>query len=272
MYVLCIAQKRQSSARKQQLAATASSSSRLSNGHLVIETKKLPTNNDEQYSNIIPLELHHRSSSIQTNGIDSYSFADIEIASSVNGEQKHINPNATPKSIVSHNRSLATTNLSTCSTQSLLRKLRDKAQVLDGYYQDMSNKKANRPGSSLSSSSNSLLDQSGATPRLFLYRHRSHDSIRKSQRRKYRNFHDTISSDSSRFDLYNDEDNVLRELIRFNNDIDLILSRLEMEGENLSSPQTTTYILSEENHIEQSIDDNQTDDSIVDINPQINDQ
>ncbi|CAF1588144.1 unnamed protein product, partial [Rotaria sordida] len=29
------------------------------------------------------------------------------------------------------------------------------------------------------------------------------------------------------------EDNILRELIRFNNDIDLILSRLEMEGENL---------------------------------------
>src|SRR5690242_7851263 len=42
-----------------------------------------------------------------------------------------------------------------------------------------------------------------------------------------------MSADSSRFNLYADEDNVLRELIRFNNDIDLILSRLEMEGENV---------------------------------------
>ena len=42
-----------------------------------------------------------------------------------------------------------------------------------------------------------------------------------------------MSADSSRFNLYADEDNVLKELIRFNNDIDLILSRLEMEGESV---------------------------------------
>jgi hypothetical protein len=256
---LCVAQKRQSSARKQQLAAAAASP-RISDGHFVTEIEKLPTNNDEQqHSSIIPSEVHNLH-----NGIDSYSFTDIEVASSIN-EQKHINLIATPKSIVSHNHSLATTNLSAYSPESLLRKLVDKAQVLDEYYHDISTKIPHRPcSSSLSSSSNSLLDRSGGTPRLFLYRRQSNDSIRKSRRRKYRNLYDNTSSDGSRFDLYDDEDNILRELIRFNNDIDLILSRLEMEGENLPPQQQINHILSEENH--------PIDDSILNIDPQINDQ
>ena len=205
------------------------------------------------------------------NDIDSYSFTDIEVASSINDENNYIHRSATPKSLISHNHSSVTTNLSAYSTQSLLRKLLDKAQVLDEYYQDMSNKMTNRPASSLASSLNSLIDQSGATPRLFLYRNRSNDNMKKLQRRKYRHFHDNVSSDNSRFDLYNDEDNILRELIRFNNDIDLILSRLEMEGENLHQQQITNHTESEEKYIQQSIN-NSTDDTNLNISPQINEQ
>jgi hypothetical protein len=191
------------------------------------------------------------------NGIDSDSFTDIEVGSSVH-EPKQINPLATPKSIVSHNISLATTNLSAHSTQSLLRKLLDKAHILDEYYQNISN----QPISYFSSSSNSLLGKSNRTSPSFLHRHQSKDNIRKTQRRKYRNLYDNISSDSSRFNLYDDEDNILRELIRFNNDIDLILSRLENEDENLQ--QIVNHPLLDENLIEQTITDS------TDLNPQIN--
>lgn len=59
------------------------------------------------------------------------------------------------------------------------------------------------------------------------------DSTKRSPARRYRQLYENISSDGSRYDLYVDEDNVLRELVRFNNDIDLILSRLDMEGETL---------------------------------------
>ncbi|CAF5055774.1 unnamed protein product, partial [Rotaria socialis] len=79
---------------------------------------------------------------------------------------------------------------------------------------------------SLSPSTNSLLGRNGVTPRSLLHRDQSCESIRKS-RRKRRSLNDNMSADSSRFNLYADEDNVLRELISFNNDIDLILSRLE---------------------------------------------
>jgi hypothetical protein len=279
--ILSVAQKRQSSARKQRLA------SRVSNGHLAIETERLANDNDEQHPTI-PSPSHtesivnysdnpiHNSQSTPllnrshhihnlNNDTDSYSFTDIEVASSTN-EEKRINQNATPKSIISHNISSGTTNLSTYSTQSLLRKLLDKAQVLDEYYNDISNKTAKQPPSSLSSSSHSLLGRSGGTSRPF-HRNRSTDSIQKSQRRKYRNLYDNVSSDSSRFNLYDDEDNILRELIRFNNDIDLILSRLEMEGENLQQQQQ-----SNENLIQQPTTVNPTHQSIPDICPQINDQ
>ncbi|CAF3726833.1 unnamed protein product [Adineta steineri] len=293
------AQKRQSSVRKQQIATTSSSIT-ISNGHLVNEIERLPkiTTNEQQYLNIITTtsEVHNElplkylqsksfSNRLDTishnlnNGIDSYSFADIEIGSSINDEKCPITVSATPKSIISHNRSSMTTNLSAYSTQSLLQKLLDKAQILDDYYQDISTKISKKqPISSLSSSSNSLLDQTNTTPRLFLYRNRSNDSIiRKPPRRKYRHLYDNVSSDSSRFDLYDDEDNILRELIRFNNDIDLILSRLEMEGENLyplqqtTTTTTTNHVPSEEIHIEQSIH-NSIDDCNRSISIQINDQ
>ncbi|UJR16045.1 hypothetical protein I4U23_002959 [Adineta vaga] len=247
------AQKRQSSVRKQQLVTIAT------NGHLSNETEKLSKDikESDHIENFQP-------------SIDSRSLADIEIASSVHDDKyHHRNLSMTPKSISTHKRSSIATNLSAYSSQTLLRKLRDKAQVLDEYYQDISTKLAHRPVSSLSSSSSSLRDPSGATPRLFLYHHRSSDSMKKSQRRNYRQLHSAVSSDSSRFDLYDDEDNILRELVRFNNDIDLILSRLEMEGETLPQLQTTDLLLSEEDQIKSS-NMNATDDSYFDINPKNN--
>ncbi len=257
LLILSIAQKRKSSARKQQLAAET-----VSNGHLVIETDRLLEDNEEQHSSTTPpspsefIKYSHQpirnSQSIpylnQTAPIcnlNTYSFVDIDIASSLN-EQK---ASATPKSIVSHNISLATTNLSTYSTQDLLRKLVDKAQILDEYYKDISNKPKHPPSSSsLSSSLNSLLEKSATSSQAFIHRNQSKDNFKKSPRKKYRNFYDNISSDSSRFNLYTDEDNILRELICFNNDIDLILSRLEMEGENVQQ-QTTNHSLVDENPI-----------------------
>jgi hypothetical protein len=273
----------------------------MSNGHSIIETERLSNDNDEQYSNVTPsslcehktesflnnyshnlirnshsIPLLNRHDNITTrinsipygirglnNGIDSYSFTDIEAASSINedgnNKQKKRKPitindpsvsididrhndddlqSATPKSFVSRDFSSAATNLSAYSTQSLLRRLLDKAHVLNEYYNDICTKTTiqsplspSRKRSS-STSTNSLLGRNGATPRSLLHRDQSNESIRKS-RRKHRGIYDNMSVDSSRFNLYADEDNVLRELIRFNNDIDLILSRLEMEGENV---------------------------------------
>ncbi|CAF4405752.1 unnamed protein product, partial [Adineta steineri] len=143
---------------------------------------------------------------------------------------------ATPKSFASRDFSSVTTNLSAYSTQSLLRRLLDKAQVLNEYYNDVCNKTTIQSPLSISTkrsssiSTNSLLGgRTGATPRSLLHRDQSNESIRKL-RRKHRSIYDNMSNDSSRFNLYADEDNVLRELIHFNNDIDLILSRLEMES------------------------------------------
>ena len=76
-------------------------------------------------------------------------------------------------------------------------------------------------------------------------------------------------------DLYVDEDNVLKELVRFNNDIDLILSRLEMEGESIpqplpppaDTPASSPQILLDEDHAEQT-----RTDSVLDVRPQINEQ
>ena len=136
------------------------------------------------------------------------------MASSIQ-EPKSPNLAPTPKSMISHNLSSATSNLSACSSQTLLRKLLDKAQVLDEYYKDFSHSSRTHRWTSVSSSSNSLLGKSDRTffpPRL-----------------------SSQQSDSSRFDLYPDEDNILRELVRFNNDIDLILSRL-------NNPTTTDHI------------------------------
>ena len=203
------------------------------------------------------------------NGIDAYSFADIEIASSINDDgidrdhrmkslrspdqsvsfdidRQHDEDlqSATPKSFASRDFSSAATNLSAYSTQSLLRRLLNKAQVLNEYYNDICTKTGNsnnqqQQASHTSparkrSSTTSLLGRTGATARSLLHRNQSNESSRKS-RRKHRSVYENISTDSSRFNLYADEDNVLRELIQFNNDIDLILSRLEMEGENLQT-------------------------------------
>jgi hypothetical protein len=274
----------------------------MSNGHSIIETERLSNDNDERYSNVIPpspsqhknepfinnyshhiirnsqsIPLLNRHDNITTrinsipygirglnNGIDSFSFTDIEVASSINDDgnnkQKNLKSiatndksisididrhndddlqSATPKSLASRDFSSAATNLSAYSTQSLLRRLLDKAHVLNEYYNDICTRTTVQPPRlspsrkrSSSTSTNSLLGRTGVTPRSLLHRDQSNESIRKS-RRKNRSIYDNMSADSSRFNLYADEDNVLRELIRFNNDIDLILSRLEMEGENV---------------------------------------
>ncbi|CAF5185256.1 unnamed protein product, partial [Rotaria magnacalcarata] len=192
----------------------------------------------------------------------------IEVIST-NNEEKYVNSSKTSKRFVSNSLSLTTTNLSKYSTQSLLRKLLNKAQVLDEYYNDIVNKTKTQPSHSLSSSINSLLGRSGGMSRPLINRIQSTDSFKRIPRRKFRHLYDTKSMDSSRLDLYVDEDNVLRELIRFNNDIDLILSRLEMEGENLQQP-SINHSLLDENIIQQTII-NPTDDSIVDVSLQIND-
>ncbi|CAF0822484.1 unnamed protein product [Rotaria sordida] len=295
---------------------TNSSTSPVSNNRSIIENERLfNNNNNEQNSNIIPSSpcqhinetfinnySHHpirnsqsiplllnRHDNITTrinsipygirglnNGIDSYSFTDIEVSSSINDDDNNNNndrqkqikliktnnqsisididrqndddlQSTTPKSFRSRDLSSRETNLSTYSTQSLLRRLVDKANVLNEYYNDICNKTtttttqptlSNSRKHSLSPSTNSLLGRNGATPRSLLHRDQSYESIRKS-RRKQRSIYDNISADSSRFNLYADEDNVLRELIRFNNDIDLILSRLEMEGENVQQNQNS---------------------------------
>jgi hypothetical protein len=275
----------------------------MSKDHSRIEAERLLNDIDERYSSITPpsscehqnepfiktyaqrlirnsqsIPLLNRHDNITTrinsipygirglnNGIDSYSFADIEIASSINDDgnnrDKRIKSrvtndqsvsididrqtdddlqSATPKSFTSRDFSSAATNLSAYSTQSLLRRLLDKAHVLNEYYNDICTKTTAAKQSSLSpsrkrsssTSTNSLLGRTGATPRSLFHRDQSNESIRKV-RRKHRSIYDNMSADSSRFNLYADEDNVLRELIRFNNDIDLILSRLEMEGENV---------------------------------------
>jgi hypothetical protein len=272
----------------------------VSNNNSLTETERLLNEIDERYSNVTPpspcqhinepfinnythrplrnsrsIPLLNRHDNITTrinsipygirglnNGIDSYSFTDIEVASSVNDDgiekQKKSKPitinnqstsididrqhddelqSATPKSFASRDFSSAATNLSAYSTQSLLRRLLDKAQVLNEYYNDICYKTTIEPPlspptkRSSSTSTNSLLGRSGATPRSLLHRDPANESVRR--RRKHRSIYDNMSADSSRFNLYADEDNVLRELIRFNNDIDLILSRLEMEGENV---------------------------------------
>ncbi|CAM4919413.1 unnamed protein product [Rotaria socialis] len=291
------AHKRKPPVRKQQ--ETTSYDSTISNNQLVIETERSTNDNDEQDSNMLQsaaVELHdslslkyprhpiHNSQSIPyisqydvyhnlNNPIDSYSFTDIEIISTnneENSEEKYINSSKTSKRFVSNNLSLTTTDLSKYSTQSLLQKLLNKAQILDEYYNDIVNKTKTQPSHSLSSSINSLLGRSGGTSRPFIYRIQSTDSFKRIPRRKFRHLYDTKSMDSSRVDLYADEDNVLRELIRFNNDIDLILSRLEMEGEDLQQPSTNHSVL-DENIIQQAII-NPTDDSIVDVNLKLNDQ
>ncbi|CAF1012171.1 unnamed protein product [Rotaria magnacalcarata] len=287
------AHKRKPSVRKQQ--ETTSYDSTISNNQLVIETSRLTNDNEEQDSNTLQstavelqdslsLKYPHRpiynSQSIPyisqydvyhnlNNPIDSYSFTDIEVIST-NNEEKYVNSSKTSKRFVSNSLSLTTTNLSKYSTQSLLRKLLNKAQVLDEYYNDIVNKTKTQPSHSLSSSINSLLGRSGGMSRPLINRIQSTDSFKRIPRRKFRHLYDTKSMDSSRLDLYVDEDNVLRELIRFNNDIDLILSRLEMEGENLQQP-SINHSLLDENIIQQTII-NPTDDSIVDVSLQINDQ
>lgn len=320
-------------------AAAAPSTSPMSHDHSAFETERLPNDSDERYSNItssspthpqtepfinncshyimrnsqsIPLLNRHdnittRINSIPygirglNNGIDSYSFTDIEVASSINDEEndrqkklKSITTNdqsistdidhpndydmqsATPKSFVSRDFSSVATNLSAYSTQSLLRRLLDKAHVLNEYYNDICTKtnvqqSPSTPRSTLSpsrkrsssTSTNSLLGRTGATPRSLLHRDQSNESTRKS-RRKHRSIYDNMSTDSSRFNLYADEDNVLRELIRFNNDIDLILSRLEMEGENVQqinnsndTNNTNTNINTNTNHERNSLSSTQ---------------
>ena len=113
--------------------------------------------------------------------LDSFSFTDIE-RSSVLSRDEHRRSHSKSSSV--------TTDLSTYSSQGLLRKLREKAQVLDEQYKRIS---------------------SPARPTT----------------------NERLSWDGS--DREMDEDNVLRELIRFNNDIDLILARLDVDEETLTN-------------------------------------
>nr|ACF75524.1 hypothetical protein 20 [Philodina roseola] len=247
------AKKRQSIARKQQLAATLanetnnsttprspsdsmSESERLFNESnepdlsSVFASSPYPTGGGRSSSSTaysprrirtsrsIPLLNRHRENSTNRNDLTTYSFTDIEIASTLTDEKRLESIVQTDESRPRDFSSIAT-NLSAFSTQSLLKKLLDKAQVLNEYYNEYSHR----------------------TDEPMIERKRSSDeSIRKKLRRKRSSFNENFSTESSRFNLYADEDNVLKELIQFNNDIDLILSRLEMEGENCQGNLSTT--------------------------------
>lgn len=185
----------------------------------------------------------------RVNDFDTCSFADIELASSNYEQEKPSNVEATPKSIASNNHSLATTNLSAYSTPSLLKKLRDKTQILDESYRDMSLKPSDQ-----SLSSNSLVDgYCRRNTRSHLQRRRqSTDSSRRYQRKLRRQSNENIRSESSQFNLYRDEDHILKELVRFNNDIDLILTRLDIEN-NDHPVEESPMIVDERQDIDQTM-------------------
>ena len=237
--ILSLARKRQGSTRQLQPQIA---SNQLTDDH-VNETNNndaesssnfhpdLFTNYPIRNSSSIPL-FNRLNPSIGKINYSIDSLSDIETVSS-NNEKVPVPRTGTSKRSILDNFSLTTTNISTHSTQSLLRKLLDKAQVLDLYYNSIVNKTTYQRLTLQSLSSNSLLGQSSVTSHSYLYRSHSNESIKRLQRRKCHHLYDNISSDSSRFNLYVDEDNILRELIRFNNDMSLILSRLEMNGENL---------------------------------------
>ena len=246
------AQKRRSSVRKQQRPID---STNLSNGYLTSDENRCestcffpPPSPYQHYhrssignSPSIP-SLHHYSYRHRLNEhFDAYSFNDIEMSSSTTTTtnrskfpelQQQNRQRSSSKSGVSS----GTTDLSAYSTQSLLKKLLDKAQLLDHYYNQLWT-----PSNQRSSLSLNLIGAGrGANPRSYSFATRQ----RKSPSRRSRAVFGNVSSDSSRTDLYHDEDNVLKELIRFNNDIDLILSRLEMEGEGTTTaahPRSSTH-------------------------------
>jgi hypothetical protein len=207
-----------------------------------------------------------------TGNLDTYSFADIELASSIvtdKNDDEHSRSYNRLQSILSRNLSSITNDLSTCSTRSLLRTLVDKAQLLDQYYNEILNKKANhRSLMSLSSSSSLLLLSKSCVKQRSNSLSRSlsihcNSSNMCSSMKCHRHGHEKNSSDNSRFDLYVDEDNVLRELVRFNTDIDFILSRLKVEGE--CEQQSTTAILDRLSltYVHETNDDSQRPSAII---------
>ena len=237
---LYLARKRQSTVRKQY-----QQQANLSNGNACTEIDRF---SEEQH--FLPIEvpesplmrttrsisfLHPTNSPRPfSQNLDTCSFADIEVASSTN-ERKSLNHAVTPKSTLSHNiSSMTTSNLSACSTQSLLRKLLDKAQCLDEYYKDLSHPPRNHRWTFVSTSSNS--DRTSSS----LFQPRPSSSQR---------------SDSSRFDLYPDEDNILRELVRFNTDINLILSRLSNDdpSNNQQAATTTTETIIDPSNVDTQV-------------------
>lgn len=255
--LIFVAQKRQSSVRKQQRDATTTNVS--SNGYLITDenhcesTRFIPPPSPYQHyhrssignSPSIP-SLHHYSYRHRLNEhFDAYSFNDIEMSSSsatTTTNQRNFQ-RSTSKSVVSS----ITTDLSAYSTQSLLKKLLDKAQLLDHYYNQIWTKTNHQSLLSLNSSRSNSIIVGRTNSRSHSLVSRPMETKRKSPSRRLRAFYGNLSSDSSQTDLYHDEDNVLRELIRFNNDIDLILSRLEMEdGEG-----TTTQVVSSSNNDQQ---------------------
>lgn len=244
----------------------------VSNGHLsTIEIDRLPNSHDDDQNECFlknSSQLDHFNDvdyfRCWTKNLDSFSFNDIEVSSSncvtEASDEQFGKPRST--SFISKSNSSPTTDLSAYSTQSLLRRLIDKAQILDQYYNEIYKKKNNQSTLSLtSSSSNSGL---GRSPSLScsVSSHRNRSKTRSSLSKRHRLCNENVSSDGSRYDLYNDEDNVLRELIRFNNDIDLILSRLEMDGDNLQVAANVDQ-QSEMLPVQQVTDDNQPQLSFV---------
>ncbi|CAF1659117.1 unnamed protein product, partial [Didymodactylos carnosus] len=119
---------------------------------------------------------------------------------------------------------------------------------------------------SLTTANSYLLSRRSTSMKRFIIDDDTRTTVRK---RKHRSIYDNLSEDS-RYNLYADEDNVLRELIRFNNDIDLILSRLEMEGEQFQQATTkarlnssTTQLLLDDNNLDSKEYLNYNNDSLM---------
>nr|ACD37581.1 hypothetical protein 20 [Philodina roseola] len=244
------AKKRQSSVRKQQQIATTN----IANGYLTADENRcestcfIPPPSPYQHyhrssignSPSIP-SLHHYSYRHRLNEhFDAYSFNDIEMSSSTTTTTTNLRnlPRTTSKSCVSS--AGTTTDLSAYSTQSLLKKLLDKAQLLDFYYNRIITKTNHQSSLSLNSTNGNGGDSVRPNPRSYSFVSQPLETKRKSSSsssKRLRAFYGNNSSTSSQTELYHDEENVLRELIRFNNDIDLILSRLEMEGDGTTSHQ-----------------------------------
>ncbi|CAF0766045.1 unnamed protein product [Didymodactylos carnosus] len=219
------------------------------------------------YNSASPFYSYKRENSLILNRNkrnESCSLVDIEVASTTNDTptDRSYTPNNylininkdsnrqksgcfTPHSFASGE--FSSTDLSAYSTQSLLRRLIDKANLLNEFYADCCAKTTDHIIKTEDEKEEEIINKTPplTTDSYLSSKHSSSvkrliddDSRTTVPKYKHRSIYDNLSEDS-RFNLYSDEDNVLRELIRFNNDIDLILSRLEMEGEQLQHTTST---------------------------------